>query len=307
MNIKSVLIRSLFVFSLSVFIPTTTQAQNDNLQKLAVKRNNGFELRIDKNMSDDDLKKDEADAKKYDFEVSFSGVKRNDKKEITAIKIAYKDKNGNSGNYNVADETPIAPISIRKQVDARGKGLINITSGTMNGPFGEAFAWNGNGMGNMFNDDMFQGLMEQPFQMKGDFNFEKLEELQKELGEGNGMSRSFIFKDGKMMGDNPDMKLEEEQIEDDGTVTKKYSDGKGGTMIIKEKNFSSDKEGDLNELDKMKKENKIQIEKSIKIGDDTKIELEKLKSELEKTKTDLEKLKSDLNTDKGSKGPKGKK
>lgn len=307
MNMKSLLIRSLFVFSLSLFIPTTTQAQNDNLQKLAVKRNNGFELRIDKNMTDEDLKKDEADAKKFDFEVSFSGVKRNDKKEITAIKIAYKDKNGNSGNYNVADETPIATISIKKQVDARGKGLINITSGAMNGPFGDAFAWNGNGMGNMFNDDMFQGLLEEPFQMNGDFNFEKLEELKKGLGEGNGMSRSFIFKDGKMMGDNPDMKLEEEQIEDDGTVTKKYSDGKGGTMIIKEKNFSSDKEGDLNELDKMKKENKIQIEKTIKIGDDTKTELEKLKSELEKTKTDLEKLKSDLNTDKGSKGPKGKK
>ena len=316
MNMKSLLIRSLFVFSLSLFIPTTTQAQNDNLQKLAVKRNNGFELRIDKNMTDEDLKKDEADAKKFDFEVSFSGVKRNDKKEITAIKIAYKDKNGNSGNYNVADETPIAPISIKKQVDARGKGLINITSGAMNGPFGDAFAWNGNGMGNMFNDDMFQNLDndviknlldKQQFQFNEDFNFEKLEELKKGLGEGNGMSRSFIFKDGKMMGDNPDMKLEEEQIEDDGTVTKKYSDGKGGTMIIKEKNFSSDKEGDLNELDKMKKENKIQIEKTIKIGDDTKSELEKLKSELEKTKTDLEKLKTDLNSDKGSKGPKGKK
>ena len=63
----------------------------------------------------------------------------------------------------------------------------------------------------------------------------------------------------------------------------------------------------MNELDKMKKENKIQIEKTIKIGDDTKSELEKLKSELEKTKTDLEKLKTDLNSDKGSKGPKGKK
>ena len=302
---KSLLIRSLFVFSLSLFIPTTTQAQNDNLQKLAVKRNNGFELRIDKNMTDADLKKDETDAKKYDFEVAFSGIKRNDKKEITAIKIAYKDKNGNSGTYNVADESPISPISIRKQYDNKGKGNISILNGSSNDPFGNGFAFGGNGFGQMFNNDIFQGLMDQPFQMNGDFNFDKLDELKKGLGEGNGMSRSFIFKDGKMLGDNPDMKLEEEKVEEDGTVTKKYADGKGGTMIIKEKNFSSSTPEEQNDLEKLKKENKIQIEKSIITDDNTKEELKKLKSELEKTKTDLEKLKTDLKTEKNSKGTKG--
>jgi len=302
---KSLLIRSLFVFSLSLFIPTTTQAQNDNLQKLAVKRNNGFELRIDKNMTDADLKKDETDAKKYDFEVAFSGIKRNDKKEITAIKIAYKDKNGNSGTYNVADESPISPISIRKQYDNKGKGNISILNGSSNDPFGNGFAFGGNGFGQMFNNDIFQGLMDQPFQMNGDFNFDKLDELKKGLGEGNGMSRSFIFKDGKMLGDNPDMKLEEEKVEEDGTVTKKYADGKGGTMIIKEKNFSSSTPEEQNDLEKLKKENKIQIEKSIITDDNTKEELKKLKSELEKTKTDLEKLKIDLKTEKNSKGTKG--
>ena len=305
MNMKSLLIRSLFVFSLSLFIPTTTQAQNDNLQKLAVKRNNGFELRIDKNMTDADLKKDETDAKKYDFEVAFSGIKRNDKKEITAIKIAYKDKNGNSGTYNVADESPISPISIRKQYDNKGKGNISILNGSSNDPFGNGFAFGGNGFGQMFNNDIFQGLMDQPFQMNGDFNFDKLDELKKGLGEGNGMSRSFIFKDGKMLGDNPDMKLEEEKVEEDGTVTKKYADGKGGTMIIKEKNFSSSTPEEQNDLEKLKKENKIQIEKSIITDDNTKEELKKLKSELEKTKTDLEKLKTDLKTEKNSKGTKG--
>ena len=46
-----------------------------------------------------------------------------------------------------------------------------------------------------------------------------------------------FFKDGKMLNENPDMKLEEEKVEEDGTVTKKYSDGKGNTMIFSEKNF----------------------------------------------------------------------
>ncbi len=307
MNMKTFVLKSMFVLSISCFIPTVSMAQDSDLQKLAAKQKSGFELRIDKNMTDEDLKKDETDAKKYDFEVAFSGIKRNDKKEITAIKIAYKDKNGNSGTYNVADESPIAPISIRKQYDNKGKGSVSILNGTSNDPFGNSFAFGGNGFGQMFNNDLFQGLMDQPFQMNGDFNFDKLEELQKGLGEGNGMSRSFIFKDGKMMGDNPDMKLEEEKVEEDGTVTKKYADGKGGTMIIKEKNFSSSTPDGQNDLDKLKKENKIQVEKSIKIGDDTKTELEKLKSELEKTKTDLEKLKTDLKTNKNSKSAKGEK
>lgn len=305
MNMKSLVLKSMFVLSTSLFVPSISMAQDSDLQKLAVKQKSGFELRIDKNMTDADLKKDETDAKKYDFEVAFSGIKRNDKKEITAIKIAYKDKNGNSGTYNVADENPISPISIRKQYDNKGKGNISILNGSSNDPFGNGFAFGGNGFGQMFNNDIFQGLMDQPFQMNGDFNFDKLDELKKGLGEGNGMSRSFIFKDGKMLGDNPDMKLEEEKVEEDGTVTKKYADGKGGTMIIKEKNFSSSTPEEQNDLEKLKKENKIQIEKSIITDDNTKEELKKLKSELEKTKTDLEKLKTDLKTEKNSKGTKG--
>lgn len=302
---KSLVLKSMFVLSTSLFVPSISMAQDSDLQKLAVKQKSGFELRIDKNMTDADLKKDETDAKKYDFEVAFSGIKRNDKKEITAIKIAYKDKNGNSGTYNVADESPISPISIRKQYDNKGKGNISILNGSSNDPFGNGFAFGGNGFGQMFNNDIFQGLMDQPFQMNGDFNFDKLDELKKGLAEGNGMSRSFIFKDGKMLGDNPDMKLEEEKVEEDGTVTKKYADGKGGTMIIKEKNFSSSTPEEQNDLEKLKKENKIQIEKSIITDDNTKEELKKLKSELEKTKTDLEKLKTDLKTEKNSKGTKG--
>ena len=52
---------------------------------------------------------------------------------------------------------------------------------------------------------------------------------------GGGKFKSFTFKDGEMLGDNPDMKLEEEKTDENGTVTKKYSDGKGNTMIFSEK------------------------------------------------------------------------
>ena len=68
---KSLVLKSMFVLSTSLFVPSISMAQDSDLQKLAVKQKSGFELRIDKNMTDADLKKDETDAKKYDFEVEY--------------------------------------------------------------------------------------------------------------------------------------------------------------------------------------------------------------------------------------------
>lgn len=306
MNAK-MLFQGLVLASAITFLPTTTFAQNNRLQQLSQPKNNSFELRIDKAMTDAQLKQDETDAKKFDFEVSFTGVKRNDKKEITAIKIAYKDKDGNSGNYNVAYDVPIAPISITKQFDGTGKGFINIQSGDKrNDIFGNGFAGLGNGFDmkgfdGMLNNDMFQNFNGDMFKGLLDDNtidLEKFKELQKGFSLDSldgGNFKSFTFKDGDIIGNNPDMKLEEEKTDENGTVTKKYSDGKGNTMIFSE-NFGS---GTPNQMGKMK------IEKNFNWNEENKSDLEKLKQELEKTKTDLEKLKSDLQKDKASKSKKG--
>jgi hypothetical protein len=296
MNAK-MLFQGFVLASAITFLPNPTFAQNNRLQQLSQPKNNSFELRIDKAMTDAQLKQDETDAKKFDFEVSFTGVKRNEKKEITAIKITYKDKDGNSGNYNIGSEAPIAPISITKQFDGIGKGLINIQSGDKrNDVFGNGFAGLGNGFDGMLNNDMFQNLNGDMFKGLIDGNtidLEKFKELQKgfPMDSLGGNFKSFTFKDGEMLGDNPDMKLEEEKTDENGTVTKKYSDGKGNTMIFSE-NF-----GNGNQIGKMK------VEKNFQLKDNsTKSDLEKLKQELEKTKTDLEKLKTDLQKDKAVKG-----
>ena len=305
MNAK-MLLQGLVLASTITFLPTTTFAQNNRLQQLSQPKNNSFELRIDKAMTDAQLKQDETDAKKFDFEVSFSGVKRNDKKEITAIKIAYKDKDGNSGNYNVGSDTPIAPISVTKQFDGTGKGVINIQSGdNRNDFFANGFGNFGNGMGmngfdGMFNNDMFQHMDGDVFKGLLDDNaidLEKFKEMQKGFSMdslGGGNSKLFMFKDGDVLGNNPDMKLEEEKTDENGTTTKKYSDGKGNTMIFSE-NFGS---GTPNPMEKMK------IEKNFNLNQDNKSDIENLKKELEKTRTDLEKLKSDLQKDKGVKAKK---
>lgn len=303
MNAK-MLFQGIVLASAITFLPNPTFAQNNRLQQFSQPKNNSFELRIDKAMTDAQLKQDEADAKKFDFEVAFTGVKRNDKKEITAIKIAYKDKDGNSGNYNVGSDAPIATISIIKQFDGTGKGVINIQSGDKrNDIFGNGFAGLGNGFDmkgfdGIFNNDMFKGLMDD-----NAIDLDKFKELQKgfSMDSLGGNFKSFTFKDGEMLGDNPDMKLEEESTDENGVTTKKYSDGKGNTMIFSEKSFSSD--GNSDDLEKFKKEQKIQIQKGFKSDSSSKSDLEQLKEELEKTKSDLEKLKTDLQ--KGSKGVKG--
>ena len=303
MNAK-MLFQGIVWASAITFLPNPTFAQNNRLNQAVQPVYKSFELRIDKAMTDAQLKQDETDAKKFDFEVAFTGVKRNDKKEITAIKIAYKDKEGNSGNYNVSSETPIATISITKQFDEKGKGLINIQSGDKrNDIFGNGFAGLGNGfeMNNfddIFNNNMFKGLMD-----NNTIDLDKFKELQKgfSMDSLGGKFKSFTFKDGEMLGDNPDMKLEEESTDENGVTTKKYSDGKGNTMIFSEKSFSSD--GNSDDLEKFKKEQKIQIQKGFKSDSSSKSDLEQLKEELEKTKSDLEKLKTDLQ--KGSKGVKG--
>ena len=290
MNVKMVF-QGLVLASAITFLPTTTFAQNNRFNQMSQSKNNSFELRIDNAMTDAQLKQDETDAKKFDFEVSFSGVKRNDKKQITAIKIAYKDQDGNSGNYNVSSETPIKPISIKKQFDGTGKGLINIESGVaQNDMFANGFDMKG--FNGMFNNDMFMNLDNNVFRGLVDGNTIDLDKF-KELQGGfqtdslDGNFKSFTFKDGEMLGDNPDMQLEEEKTDENGTTTKKYSDGKGNTMIFSE-NF-----GNGNQI------GKIKVEKNVQSKDDTtKSDLEKLKQELEKTKTDLEKLKTDLQKDK---------
>lgn len=301
MNVKMVFQRIVLATAITI-LPITTFAQNNRFNQMSQSKNNSFELGIDNAMTDAQLKQDETDAKKFDFEVSFSGVKRNDKKQITAIKIAYKDQDGNSGNYNVSGETPIKPISIKKQFDGTGKGLINIESGVpQNDMFANGFDMKG--FNGMFNNDMFMNLDNNVFRGLVDGNtidLDKFKELQGgfQMDSLGGNFKSFTFKDGEIIGDNPDMQLEEEKIDENGTVTKKYSDGKGSTMIFSERNFSSNGENN-DELEKFKKENKIQIQKNFQLKDDsTKSDLEKLKQELEKTKTDLEKLKTDLQKDK---------
>jgi BlaR1 peptidase M56 len=76
---------------------------------------------INKNSSDSEMKENAENLKrKSGIEVKFSKIKRNSKGEITAIKIDYKDKNGNKGSSVVNGDEPIDTITIFKTKNSVG-------------------------------------------------------------------------------------------------------------------------------------------------------------------------------------------
>lgn len=80
---------------------------------------------IDKNTSDNDIKKDAEMLKnEHDVNLKVSKVKRNSQGEITGIKVEYKDKNGNNGSMQSQSDTPIEPIHFYKESSDEGKNRI---------------------------------------------------------------------------------------------------------------------------------------------------------------------------------------
>src|SRR5690625_2123930 len=72
----------------------------------------GIEINITKNSTPEQLESIKKQVENQGFHLSFDTVKYNQKDEITAITISYKDKNNNSGKYSVSSEDPINSIRI---------------------------------------------------------------------------------------------------------------------------------------------------------------------------------------------------
>lgn len=76
---------------------------------------------IHKDSNDDELKKQsEIFKNEFDADVNFQNVKRNEKTEITGIKVTLKDK-GKSQVYEVDGTEPIATFTIQAEKDETGK------------------------------------------------------------------------------------------------------------------------------------------------------------------------------------------
>ena len=97
-----------FIFTFN----TTIVAQEKEKVVKEVHEHNIIALIIDKNSTDEGLKKEAATFKdEFDIQLTFKGVKRNSEGKITAIKIDAKGKDV-SANYNSNSDKPISPIKI---------------------------------------------------------------------------------------------------------------------------------------------------------------------------------------------------
>jgi BlaR1 peptidase M56 len=105
----------LTIFMLQFQVETVAQ-EKDSAEKY--QETNPYEVKVDKNSTDDYLKlQAEIFKKKHGIDVKFSNVKRNSDKEIVAIKTSYKDKDGNSGNTYQKSDKPIQPFKLTKKED----------------------------------------------------------------------------------------------------------------------------------------------------------------------------------------------
>lgn len=126
----SVILPMLVAFFLLYQVKTIAQVKEAKFPKVIeeVQEVNRVELIIDKNTSDKQIK-EETDLlkKEHGVIVKISKVKRNTKKEITGLKINYKDNKGNKGSNQINGDEPIEPIVFYKETK-NGNSNMGLTT-----------------------------------------------------------------------------------------------------------------------------------------------------------------------------------
>ena len=75
-----------------------------------------------KTTPEQEMKDDIKALAEYGVTIKYSNVKRNEKREITAIDVSFEDKNGNKGTLSYKNNKPISTIKFFKQDDEIGFG-----------------------------------------------------------------------------------------------------------------------------------------------------------------------------------------
>lgn len=268
------------------FTLTDDQASSDNIV-----------MTWNKNTPESEMKDDIKALAEKGITIKYSGVKRNSKDEIIALKVEYSDRKGNKGSMELNNQNPINTIKFFKFNDEIG--------------FGEPS--NGNG----FSVSPFNGFAGGDSFMK-QFNFEGMPDFfQFPEGDGSMSTRSktqiriqkdgkkpLVIEDGEVIEGAEDYTPEEiEEIKKSHKVESFGGDGRSYNF-----NFSSDDEKNIEkQFEKMReqmgnmngstKEESDDVKEMEKTKDEmikAKEEMIKAKEEMEKAKTELEKAKSSL-------------
>ena len=251
-----------------------------------------------KNTPESEMKEDMKALAEKGITIKYSGIKRNGKEEITAIKVEYSDRKGNKGKLELDNQKPITTIKFFKQNDFVGFGE----------PQNGTDFFGGNPMMNGFAgaDDILK-----QFNLGGDKNLQSFSFSFPNDGENFSKSKSQlrIQKDGKkpLVIENGDVieggdDYTPEEIEEIKKSNKiQFSDGLGSNfdgaksfdfrneeglekfkkqMDDMKSSFGNFKSDDDNDLEKTKEEMIKAKEEMIK----AKEELEKTRKEMEKSK-----------------------
>jgi hypothetical protein len=238
--------------------------------------------------------------------IEYSKLKRNDKNEIIALRIEYKDNDGNSGSQEYNGKNPIDGIRFHK--DANGIG------------FGESQQ----NMGMAFNNFDFGDLQKQfqnriqidtlgnnksySFNFNDDGDSPRMNKKSKIIIQKDG-KKPLIIEDGKVIEGQDDYSKEEiEKIQNENKMN-----SNGGNLNF---NFNSD-DMDLGNLKEQMEKMQRQLIKIMPEMDEniksnapkssndaptreelkkTKEEMLKAKDEMEQAKKELQKAKSELKT-----------
>ncbi len=101
---------AVFMLSFNTKIVAQTEQKNEIYEFHKASEETQIAL-INKHSNDEDFNRIKKEFSKEGAKVKFSGIKRNNKEEITAIKIDMKSKNTNT-NYAIESSDPINPIKI---------------------------------------------------------------------------------------------------------------------------------------------------------------------------------------------------
>ncbi|WP_298119115.1 hypothetical protein [Flavobacterium sp.] len=244
-----------------------------------------------KNTPESEMKDDIKALGEKGITIKYSGVKRNSKEEITAIKVEYSDRKGNKGKMELDNTNPIATIKFFKQGDTVGFGEPS------NG--NDFFAGNPM-MGGFAGADE---LMKR-FNFGGDKNSQSYSFTFPNDGDGLSKSKSriqiqkdgrkpLVIEDGVVIEGADDYSTEEiEEIKKNNKF--EFSDGFGNNLGEKQFDFRSN-EG-LENFKKQMEEMKSSFGSSKEDGDlkKTKEEMQKAKEEMVKAKEELEKARLEL-------------
>lgn len=232
--------------------------------------------------------------------IKYSNVKRNSKDEITAIKVEYSDRKGNSGTMELNNQKPINTIKFYKQDDEVGFGEPS----NSNGMVATNDFFNGEDIMKHFNfGNGGSGMQSFNFSFPNGENFGK---SNSKIIIKKDSKKPLVIEDGEVVEGGDDYTKEEiEEIKKNNKT--EFSNGNS------QYSFDLRNEDDMDNFKNQMKKMQIDLEKMTPNSDTesqedfektkaemlkAKEEMLKAKEELEKAKKDLEKAKSTLKTQK---------